>query len=71
METIMYSAESTLQDIKCIDKIEDQIELIKFYAKQVSEQALQDAAKRATYIRIGKSVSINPDSILNIEIKTP
>jgi hypothetical protein len=71
----MKTAEEYVKDIHGHDlDSETTAVLVKSYreyAKQVADQALKDASRRATYIRFGKSVSINPDSITNTEIQLP
>lgn len=87
METIMYSAESTLQDINAVDDLQHKIDCIKEYGKSVASQALKDAAENAmmTY-HCGHTkrniptkhhqsgadnLQVNNESITQTEILTP
>lgn len=87
MKLIMYSAESTLQDINAVEETKHKIDCIKEYAQSVARQALKDAAENATMtFHCGHSknntptkhhqsgadnLQVNKESILNIEIQTP
>lgn len=68
---IEYIWESNLDNIP-ITKV---LQVMKIYAKQVAEQALKDASENASMIDKGTpyfdNYSIDKESILNTEIKTP
>jgi hypothetical protein len=59
------------EDLSIGEKVLEVDRCMKAYGRQCAEQALKDAADRATYIRIGKIVSINTYSITNTPIVTP
>lgn len=75
----MKTAEDYVKEIHGYDLDDNTTEILaasyRKYAKQVAEQALQDAAENATTVvdksRYGCKIVVNKQSILNTEIQLP
>lgn len=80
LEPIMYSAESTLQDINDVDELQHKIDCIKQYGAQCAIQALKDASENCIVYTESRFPSVgfcecvpkfDKESITNVEIKLP